>query len=151
MVTDEQLGWAYRNRRTHDRVVPLVNFANTLLSRIEDPAKSWSVQIESIANEVLGSDFADQCSIGTLRSGILTVLVRDRRLLYTARIGWALSLLECLRTHCPSAGVRKLRFATGEEKQDRVTRAFVPDGRTHISRQNHGQSRQNHGNGQAGA
>jgi hypothetical protein len=66
--------------------------------------------METAVFEGMDSAFRLHCRLGVVRSEVLTVLVRDPRLVFEARVRWALSVLEVLKTRCPWSGVGRVRF-----------------------------------------
>lgn len=63
---------------------------------------------------LVDEDFATHCSLGSVRDGVLTVLVRDESLVYAYRVRWTLEILDGIRAACPRSRIRRVRFVKGD-------------------------------------
>ncbi len=104
------LGWVVHNRGIKSRAEPVSAPAQRVLGRIE----RWKTAVENpipvAIAKVADGEFMDQCTPGLLKNGVLTIFVRDERLVCSYRLSWTLHLLEALGKWCPQYGVRGVRF-----------------------------------------
>ena len=110
MIDARQQMWVVRNRRSRIRAVPAVDLAERFMKQACDRAQFASDSVRRCVEATVDEEFIEHCTVGTVRAGVLTILVDDERLVYTLRMCWERRLLETLRRQCPSWRVSGVRF-----------------------------------------
>ncbi len=117
MWNAQQLGWVAHNRRMKSRAELICAPAGRALSRLAHLKGVADNPVAVAVSKVVDQDFMDQCTLGPINSGVLTIFVRDERLICSYRLGWTLDLLEAFQESCPRCRVRAVRFVKAVASQ----------------------------------
>ncbi|HEY3243300.1 MAG TPA: hypothetical protein VGM03_08105 [Phycisphaerae bacterium] len=107
MINREQLDWVGRNRQPRPAATPLPKIITALMKRRRTTANGAA--FASLADQ-LGEEFQAHCFFGELRSGTLTVCVREPRLIAPLRSRWLFVIRERLGQHPSGGRVRRIEF-----------------------------------------
>ena len=128
MLDGRRLAQVVRNRRTKTRSQPIFVSAERVLDRIaRRTGLPEDVLIEAMTG-LVDDEFIKMCTLGRARNGVLTVLVKDERLISSLRARWGWDLVEGLRMLCPGSGIRQVRFAAGCGRRLDRLQGLPPEG-----------------------
>lgn len=122
LVPDELDGkrqWAQvvKNRQVKTRSQRLSGPLERVFSRVARRADMCEDAVVSAVGSIVDTEFIRSCTLGSIRNGVLVVLVKDARLVSVLRAQWCFRLCEGLRSLCPGSGIREVRFAVGSGRR----------------------------------
>ena len=99
-----------RRKVRADRTARLSDVLDQFMARRVEPQHKKFAKIPNVWNELLPAELARHCKLDEIADGCLKVLVDSSAYLYELRL-CSSELLSQLQYRCPSARLRKIRFA----------------------------------------
>ena len=112
-----QLAQVILNRQVKTRAQLLSAPLERVLSRVTRRAGLCEDAVVAAVTSIVDTEFTTMCTLGTIRNGVLVVLVEDARFVSVLRAQWVSCLCEHLQSRCPELGIRKIQFAVGVGRQ----------------------------------
>ena len=132
LVTDDlegkrQLAQVVLNRRVKTRSQLLSDPLERILTRVARRADMCEDAVIAAVASIVDTEFMRLCTLGSVRNGVLVVLVKDARFVSVLRAQWGFGLCEGLRSLCPGSGIREIRFAVGSGRRLRHSRSQLTE------------------------
>ena len=105
-----QWRWIKQNRRVRNRAEAIGTPAARALEGAYMARPQKVARLAAALADIMDSTLENRWSVHAIERGVLTLCVNDRRYVETARIRWALDILERVQSTCPDCNVRRVRF-----------------------------------------
>ena len=105
-----QWRWIKQNRRLRDRAEALCAPAARALEGASVARPQQVTRLAATLADIMDLALENRWSVHAFERGILTICIHDRRYIGTARVRWALDILERLQVTCPDCHVHRVRF-----------------------------------------
>lgn len=110
-----QWRWIKQNRRVRNRAEPLYAPAGRALEGASSATSQQRAKLSAALADLMDLGLESRWSVHAFERGVLTLSVHQSRYLETARIRWALDVLERVHLTCPDCNVRQVRFIASSQ------------------------------------
>jgi len=113
-MNESQLRWVQKNRQVAERLVRVGELASEFLQVGSVVDAACLARVRELLVCCTDEDFRRHCSLGPVRSGVLTVLVDSESRVQEMRLRWLMPLREMLAARLRDFCVSGIRFVQGE-------------------------------------